>query len=138
MNKKGFTMVELLAVITILGVVMAIAIPAVTSQITTTSAKYYEDLEKDVELAARDFMNDHRSHFPKVNGNSCYITQDNDLVGNEYIKAISDKKGNSCSQYVIKVTRNNPNDYSYEGYVKCSDYASDNFPSGDLNLCVSE
>ena len=50
MNKKGFTMVELLAVITILGVVMAIAIPAVTSQITTTSSKYYEDLDENEKI----------------------------------------------------------------------------------------
>ena len=38
-NKKGFTLVELLAVIVILGLLMAIAIPSVTKYITDTRRK---------------------------------------------------------------------------------------------------
>ena len=39
MNKKGFTLVELLAVIVILGLLMAIAIPSVTKYITQSRKK---------------------------------------------------------------------------------------------------
>ena len=38
-NNKGFTLVELLAVIVILGLLMAIAIPSVTKYITQSRVK---------------------------------------------------------------------------------------------------
>ena len=39
LNKKGFTLVELLVVIVILGVIMSIAIPSITSSIERSKDK---------------------------------------------------------------------------------------------------
>ena len=41
MNKKGFTLVELLAVVVILSVLLGIAIPAVTNYIVTSEKQAY-------------------------------------------------------------------------------------------------
>ena len=52
MNKKGFTLVELLAAFSILGVLMMIAIPAVTTMIEKNRSKIYiTDAEKLISLA---------------------------------------------------------------------------------------
>ena len=41
LNKKGFTLVELLAVITIMGILMIVAVPAVQRTIRNTRYKYF-------------------------------------------------------------------------------------------------
>ena len=52
MNKKGFTLVELLAAITILGILMSIAIPAISYLINKNRSRIYiTDAKKLVSLA---------------------------------------------------------------------------------------
>lgn len=52
MNKKGFTLVELLATITILGIIMMVAVPNVVGIVKRNKDKtYIEDAKKLVTLA---------------------------------------------------------------------------------------
>ena len=51
-NRSGFTMIELLATITILGILMAVAIGAVSWILDLNEKRYYSTLEKNVALAA--------------------------------------------------------------------------------------
>ena len=60
LNKNGFTLVELLAVIVVLAIILVIAVPTITNQITTarqqsleSSAKsIYKSLESTASMAA--------------------------------------------------------------------------------------
>ncbi len=52
-NRKAFTLIELLAVIIILGILMIIAVPAVTKFITDSRKETYVDTAKGIMSGAR-------------------------------------------------------------------------------------
>ncbi|HIT21843.1 MAG TPA: type II secretion system protein, partial [Candidatus Scybalousia intestinigallinarum] len=56
MKKNAFTLVELLATITILGILLGIAIPAVLGYINQGKETYYHSLEDSVLNSARDYL----------------------------------------------------------------------------------
>ena len=57
-KKKAFTLIELLAVIIILGILMIIAIPSVTSYINSSRKSAYVDTAKEIVAGARNFVNE--------------------------------------------------------------------------------
>lgn len=61
MNKKGFTLVELLAVIIIMALIMAFAFPAITSIINNNNQKKYEAYEKSMTEYAKAYFEDSTS-----------------------------------------------------------------------------
>ena len=59
MNNKGFSLVELLAIITILGLIMGTAIPAYQQYVTKTRKEAYDTLITTVRTAAQNkYIND--------------------------------------------------------------------------------
>ena len=60
-NEKGFTLVELLAVIVILGVLTAIAVPSVLGISKKIKTDMYESKIKTIEVAAELWADDHKS-----------------------------------------------------------------------------
>ena len=63
MNKKGFTLVELLAVILILGVIIAIGATAITSTQKKIVEKQYENVINNILIKAEDYA--HKNSFTK-------------------------------------------------------------------------
>lgn len=57
-NKNGFTLVEMLAVIIILGILMIIAVPSVTSYISQSRKTAYIDTAKSLVTGAKAMIND--------------------------------------------------------------------------------
>lgn len=57
-NKNGFTLVEMLAVIVILGIFIIIAVPSVTSYISNTRKSAYVDTVKSLVTEAKTRVND--------------------------------------------------------------------------------
>ena len=60
-NKKAFTLVELLAVIVIMGLLMAIAIPSITSSLERSKEKQNESKYKMLESFAEIYVADHKN-----------------------------------------------------------------------------
>ena len=67
-NRSGFTMVELLVTIIILGILMGVSIGAVSWILQDADERYYESLEKTVAAAAESYYADHRGSLPKAIG----------------------------------------------------------------------
>lgn len=61
LNRKGFTLVELLVVLVILVVIMSIAIPSVTSSIERSKQKQYDSKVQLLESAAEIYIDKHKN-----------------------------------------------------------------------------
>ena len=61
LNKRGFTLVELLVVIVILGVIMSIAIPSITSSIERSKDKQKEQIIKLIVSAGELYVDKHKN-----------------------------------------------------------------------------
>ena len=67
-NKRGFTLIEILAAITILGILMGIAIVSVTTEIQNGKKKHYATAEANMVLAGQSFVQQNRAQLPKAIG----------------------------------------------------------------------
>jgi len=74
-NNKGFTLVELLAVLVILAAIMGIAIPSITSSIERSKEKQNNQKKKMLESFAELYVIDHKNAIYKniPEDGSCYI-----------------------------------------------------------------
>ena len=60
LNSKGFTLVEVLAVIVILGVLAAITVPAVSSVMEQNKQNGFKNLQKSIISAAKIYISDNK------------------------------------------------------------------------------
>ena len=67
MNRKGFTLVELLATITILGLIVLIVVPAVSKNVTKSKEKSYENLEKNIITVTKRYLLENSNLLPDEN-----------------------------------------------------------------------
>ena len=123
-NRSGFTMIELLATITILGILMAVAIGAVSWILDLNEKRYYSTLEKNVALAAESYYADHRASLPKAVGQSRKLLLKT-LVEQKYLPDVLDYGKGDCTasleSYVV-VTKYSKKDYLYNVYFDCPAY----------------
>ena len=65
--KKGFTLVELLAVIALLGVVALVIVPTVDKSIVDTKEKTYNRQVEVIKTALKEYQIDNKEYFYKNN-----------------------------------------------------------------------
>ena len=125
MKNKGFTMVELLSVIAILGILVTMAVAGVRGILNRTKESYLDGQNKMVVLAGKSYYADYQSHLPKVIGPIHEVTLET-LVSLKYIDPVKDANGEDCviaegdkvsKVYVQKI---NEEEYKYSGYLYCN------------------
>ena len=125
-RQKGFTVVELLAVLVILAVLAIIAIPTVRSIIKTTQERYYKTLEDQLRLMAIDYYDDHRSERPKYNLSTNQVDLKTLIEGHYTNKEVVDASGNAtCANSYVRVLKESEGKYEYTTCLVCKDYKSD-------------
>ena len=124
MNKKGFTLVEVLVTIVIIGLLSGVGIISYQTFFKTGEQRHFEATESDVLLAGNDYFTDHRDELPS--GNNISEVSLNDLIVAKYIEDVVDSKGNKCDSENNKVYvyREN-NKYVYEVCIECGGFKSD-------------
>lgn len=71
MNKKGFTLVELVLVIVIIGIISAITIPSIMSALSESKATGGESVEKLLETNLELYNTDHKEDLWCLEGSDC-------------------------------------------------------------------
>ena len=123
-TNKGFTMVELLTTIVILGILMTVSIVAVNKVLENARNKYYVSLEKTVTLATKSYVQDNRNNLPKEIGGKKQIKLKT-LQDNNYIKEVQDYNKNACDESsYVEVFKYSKTKYKYVPYLKCGKYNS--------------
>ena len=115
MKKRGFTLVELLAVIVILAIIALITTVVVINIIETVKIRKYKVEEKSLEKAAELYYTN----------SQIFLFQDeislNTLVEKGFINSVKDTgNGSTCEGKVIK-----DNNGELKGCLKCSNYVTE-------------
>ena len=132
MNKKGFTVIELLAVILVMAILLIIAVPTILKYMKQGTKSYYTSLESEVKVAGADYVETYRSLLPQNIGHVRVIALE-ELVENKYIDPVKDEKGNACTGQVT-VKKVKTDSYEYYSCLKCGTYYS----SKEENCSYSE
>ena len=136
MNKKGFTLIEMIAVIIVLGIVLVVSFPNLTKIIGKQSDTEYKAHLKLLKSALDMYTTRNHGILNSVT-NSCIMVDYDDLKEEELIK-----EGNiSCSGKII-MTPKKRNSYSYQYYLNCTDskgnekssYQTTDLPNGCFDM----
>lgn len=117
LNKKGFTLIELMVVIAILVVIMGIALPNITSSIERSKEKQIEKKIQLIESAAELYF-DHKTREDKEKG-----AKVSTIIDNQQIPGVTSgevcKEDDCCVKYEINAETN-----VYEFVVKTEEGTS--------------
>ena len=148
-NSKGFTMIELLAVVVIMGLLTTIAVPAVYKYVTRARGTSTDTMMKSTFEAAENYMMDH----------NMIIKKDKDtfeeaepisiatLVEEQYLEPLIDPISNSnrCdtdTNSKVYVTRDTTKNYDipvykYRVVIKCPESGELGKVEGDNNKTIA-
>lgn len=112
MNKKGFTLVELIGVIVILGVLSLIAVPTVLSSIQNSKAKAYDVSIKNIKMALQSWKNSNYQLLP-IEGETIYLTifqlKQEGYLDNNFSNPVTEEEWSND----MELTISNNNGYQY-------------------------
>lgn len=123
MNKKGFTLIEVLSVIIILGIIITFAYPIVTNTLDRNKNSIYKEQEKRLEEAANKYLNE--QYIPSTQ--TSYVIEKSNLISSGYIEEIYDIENadNTCEAYVDITNLNTiPN---IKAYISCENYETQGY-----------
>lgn len=119
-NNRGFSLVELLATVVILGILSAVAIVGVNSIIKSAEKKHYDTQKNTMKMAAQSYTQDNRSSLPKTIGQSTNISLKT-LQEKKYVGEINNRQGDKCDvdKSYVKVFKYSKDGYNYTSYLVC-------------------
>lgn len=121
-DNRGFTLIEILAAVTILGILSAIAMVSVNKVIQKGKEQHYKTAEKQMELAGQSYVQQNRSSLPKAIGQKTKIPL-SILISKNYIEPIKDYNEQECNENdsYVQIFKYSQSDYSYLPHLKCND-----------------
>ena len=115
-TKKGFTLIEMIVVIILIGLIVVVAIPSVIKLMTAQTNEKYETHRKLVKEALDLYTIRYKGTFDNYPSATTYRINYDVLVNEDLIV----EDGVECRGY-IDLTKKKSNSYTYEYYLKCSE-----------------
>ena len=113
-SKKGFTLVELLGVLVVLGLISVIIVPKVIDSITTSKESAYQTQVETIENAAKKYGISNDLLYPKEGEKKYIAVKDLIAVGELSDKEIiNPKTGNKMNGYVLVEYNSDYQQYEY-------------------------
>ena len=130
LNKKGFTMVEMLGAVTILGIISSIAVISYTKYQEKVRQDAYDAMEKSTFAAAQNYIQDKGLVVPT--DPATRTIEVTTLVDSGYLNPLEDPrtKGDLChvgSTVTVSKTKNDGSKlekYKFVVVIKCNHYTS--------------
>ena len=128
--RRGFTLVELLAVIAILGVLSSGVILSYSKYLKNAKERFYASQEDTVTLSGKEYFTDFRSALPENIGDKTTVDLDT-LYSKKYLSRLKDYNGKECQTstdsnankvYAYKVANNT---YVYYSLIDCNGYKTE-------------
>ena len=119
-NKHGFTLVELIVVIAIMGVILILALPQVSRIQSANKNKKYETYKESLESAAKIYIDNHSEDLFGNNPTGCVTIKYSQLKTDNLIKDFAEE-GVVCSnddETFVDVTKLN-DEYKYSTDLVC-------------------
>ena len=119
-SKNGFTLVELLAVIVIIGILMGVSVMAVMRFIDRARQEQVDSQEKTLAMAAESYLQDNRGLLPKSIGETTQVSADT-LMKNKYLtEEIKNAKKESCMENsYVTAKKETQTKYAYAAHIYC-------------------
>ena len=119
-NRKGFSLVELLAVVVILGLLAAIGIGATNNLIDKAKKDEMDSLKNTVTMSAQSYMQNNKNLAPKIFGESTVIKVSDLKASNYLTENIKNSKDESCMEKsFVKVYKISNSEYQYVPFIIC-------------------
>lgn len=137
-KEKGFTMIEILVVIAILGVLAGTIIPLVAHYIDTGKNDYNEKLKNQLLISGKEYYADNKNLLPgRASGNNySFVTlpemQSKNYLSKEFVDA--DKRNCRLSYVFVEETETKDDDYNWVPCLICGE-GDDKQVYGDETAC---
>lgn len=118
--KKGFTLVELLGVFSIMAVILLLSVPAVTNMLKKATESEYYSFEENIFLAAEAYLSNNKQDYPELKeiNKKTYVTINKllilDYLNSNMINPATKKKISEEANHVVIVYMNQKKLYVYE------------------------
>ncbi len=121
-NTKAFTLVELLAVIVILGLLAVVGITAVSRYIERAKKESNSETKDVLLLASKQYLQDNKDLAPKAIGEHKIIAAKELKKAKYLVSDLKNSNGESCmNESFVRVYKSEGTDYSYTAYLYCGD-----------------
>ena len=125
-NRRGFTLIEMIGVVIIIGIIAIIAFNTFTGNLKGFRDDYYVSTERTLEESGKEFFNDNRRFRP-----DSILTAQKVSIGtltkNNYVNNIDDYNGNSCSdESYVMIIKESKDEYTYHTCLVCPEDGYDN------------
>lgn len=114
MNEKGFTLIELIAIIALLSIIFLVAYNSIDKALTTSEEELFEVQKANIKEAAKNWVTDNVDKLPETNNASCIVTLATLQSGNYIETSIKNSKNKETLTDVYVVITKHSANYIFE------------------------